>query len=112
MQVSLFTVLANHLAVIVLVLTKELLGFVVRVDVDFCEGVVGGWFNAAFMDARFQPRQQQFQAIALLNFLYKFVGAELSFDDKNEVLDNVFRAVNIGNSAESSRLTRCSLHQP
>jgi len=61
MRVSFLAVLADHAAVVVLVLTEESLGVVVAVDVDLGQCVVSGWLHAALVDTRLQPRQQQLQ---------------------------------------------------
>lgn len=62
-RVPLFTVLSDHAAVVVRVLTQETLGVVVAVDVDLGQCIVGGRLLAAFVDARLQPRQQQLQPV-------------------------------------------------
>lgn len=61
--VSLFTVLSYHAAVIVRILPQETLRIVVAVDVDLGQSIMGGGLLTAFVDARLQPRQQQFQSV-------------------------------------------------
>ena len=60
-RITLLTVLADDLAVVVLILTQEALRVVVAVDVDLREGVVCRWLDTAFVDTSLQPRQQQLQ---------------------------------------------------
>lgn len=59
--------LTNNFAVVVLVFPQEPLWVVVGVYVDLGNGIVSGWFSDALMDAGFQPRQQQLQAVPLLH---------------------------------------------
>jgi len=54
-RVTLLAVAAHHLAVIILVLHEEPLRVVVRVNVNFGQGVVGGWLSAALVDPGLQP---------------------------------------------------------
>ena len=58
--VSLLAVASHHSAVVERVLLQKAFRRVVAVDVDLCQGIVGGGLFAAFMDARLQPRQQEF----------------------------------------------------
>lgn len=51
MGVSLFTVLADHAAVVVRVLSQETFRVIVAVDVDLCQSVMSGGFFTAFVDA-------------------------------------------------------------
>lgn len=50
MGVSLLTVLSNHTAVVVWVLSQETFWVVVAVDVDLCQSIMSGGFFTAFMD--------------------------------------------------------------
>ena len=58
MWVSLLAVFSNHFAVVELILSEEPLGIVVGIDVDFGQGIMGGWFIDTLMDTRLQPGQQ------------------------------------------------------
>lgn len=60
--VAFLAVLADDAAVVILVLTQEAFRVVVAVDVDLSERVVRRRLNAALVDPRLQPRQQQLQS--------------------------------------------------
>lgn len=61
--VPLLTVLANHGAVIVLILPQEAFWVVVTVNIDLGECIVCGWFYTALMNTGLQPWQKQLQAV-------------------------------------------------
>lgn len=59
MGVALFAVLANDLAVVVLVLSEEVLRVVVAVNVDLRNGIVSRWIDTTLARLPLQPRQKQ-----------------------------------------------------
>ena len=102
MWVSLLAVFSNHFAVVELILSEEPLGIVVGIDVDFGQGIMGGWFIDTLMDTRLQPGQQQLQSVPLLNLLNKFICRELSSDDHDQLLDGILSAVNVQQSTNDN----------
>ena len=76
-------------------LLEESFWIVVRIDVDFCQGVVSGRFIAAFVNPGLEPGQDQLQAVALLDLFDQLVSAELAPDNLDQVLDDVLGTVDI-----------------
>ena len=65
-RVPLLAVAAHDATVVILVLPQEPLWVVVGVDVDLCQGVVGGWLLFSLVDPALQPRQQQLQSVGIM----------------------------------------------
>ena len=63
MGVPLLAIAPHSATVVILVLPQEPLRVVVGIDVDLCQGVVGGRLLLSLVDPALQPRQQQLQSV-------------------------------------------------
>ena len=105
-RVPLLAILSNNLAVVVLVLTQEPLWVVVRVNVDFGEGIVSGWFIDTFVDTGLQPRQKQLQSVSLLDLFNELVCGELTSDDHDQLFDGILTTIHVQQTTYHNWQTR------
>ena len=67
---------------------------------------MGGSLGDAFRDASFEPGQEELEAVALLNFFDEFVCRELTAHHQDQLLDGIFSAVDVEESAHNDRKSR------
>jgi hypothetical protein len=77
------------------ILLQELLRIVVTVDRDFCNRIVDSRILAAGLNTRVQPRQDKFQAVALLDLVHELINGEGSGHRRKETLDRCLVTVDI-----------------
>ena len=77
------------------VLFEELLRVVVAVDVDLGKGVEDGGILTACLNTGLQPRENELEAIASFDFMYKFVDSEVTGDRRQQALDCRLVAVDV-----------------
>ncbi len=126
MRVSLLTVLADDLGVVVLILAKEPLRIVVRIDVDLGQSIVRRLILHPLVHAILQPAREQLQTemevviiskgqacpvtaiispIPLLDLLHQLVDIELGWSVLDETSDDVLAAVHSEKRAHNDRET-------
>jgi hypothetical protein len=77
------------------VLFQELLGVVVTVDVNLGDSVENSRVLATCLHTSLKPRKNQFQPVALFNFVDKLVNGEVASDRSKQSLDGGLVTVNI-----------------
>ena len=83
------------------VLLEELLRVVVAVDVDLGERVEDGWVLVTGLYAGLQPRQNQLEAIASLDLMYKLVDGEIARNRRQKGLDASLITVYVEQSTDN-----------
>lgn len=98
MGVALLAVGTDNQAVVVLVGLEEVLDVRARVNVDLCEGVVGGRLHVAFGRAGLEPGKKNLEAVALLDFGDKGLDRAEVADGHGQVADEIFASIRVQES--------------
>ena len=113
MWIPFFTIFSDHSAVVESIFSKKFLGIGARIDVDLRQCVVNARIVTTVMNARFEPRQQQFHStrteakfsmfvqraglspISFFHFFDQFVDVEIAPNRQNQLFDLIFAAIDV-----------------
>mmetsp|Transcript_104692 Transcript_104692/g.302993 ORF Transcript_104692/g.302993 Transcript_104692/m.302993 type:complete len:372 (+) Transcript_104692:2594-3709(+) len=103
MRVAILAILANNGRVVELVCLQECLRVAVRVDVDLRDAIVQERVLIALGDARFQPRQDHAEPVALLDLGDKLLHGACGADILQQRLDEILGAIEIDQRTNDGR---------
>ena len=104
--VTLLAVFTDSEGIVLVVLLEELLGVVVRVDVNLSECVVDSLLLIARLEGSLEEGKEELKTVARLNLGDELVDVDLlGIDSGQELLDDVLVAVDIDETTDNSRST-------
>ena len=78
-----------------IVLLQELLGIVIRVNVDLSQSVVNRRILTTSLNPRLEPRKDEFETVSCFDLVHKLVDGEVARNGGKQRLDGGLVAVDV-----------------